>query len=221
MYTPSPIISSQMVASSIPALRTRLDDASDMVRHTAAAALASLAPTSSLAAYHAARAVLQPHLLGDAAPDEDVAYGRGSRGGGIRDAVQVVLEAAHAAHPAALYFAVERSGLRLSDYPVALAGLSGGQWTDAEVEGLDVVLGDLLPARENTGAAEVETEGEVAAVTGRGEAVVVAARRLATARLDALSTETASAATEREVSKTDASEGGEEENENEELFVLD
>jgi hypothetical protein len=119
---------SRLVARVAPALRARLDDANDAVRRAAAAALASLAPTSPLAAYHATRAVLQPHLLSG---DED--------GGVMRAAVRAVLEAAHGAYPAVVAAAVERSGLKLSDHPTVLAGLTGGKWTDADVEDLDVV----------------------------------------------------------------------------------
>ena len=129
----------QLVARAAPSLRLRLDDANDGVRRAAgtysrplfcstaffvtkttqripkkvlrvslkwtsvrpwraaAAALAALASTSRLAAHHAALAALQLHLI--------------SGEGDMRSAARTVLEAAHAAYPAVVHAAVERSGL--------------------------------------------------------------------------------------------------------------
>jgi len=129
-----------VVAHALPALRSRLDDPNAGVRASASRTLAAVAATSPLAAYHAVRAALQPHLVaaGDCAAVE-------------------VTRAAIASHPSASRAAVHASGLS-SDALKSLGESSGveltGDWSRADVDGFDTALDATVDADEAQAAAQ-------------------------------------------------------------------
>ena len=129
-----------VVAHALPALRSRLDDPNAGVRASASRTLAAVAATSPLAAYHAVRAALQPHLVaaGDCAAVE-------------------VTRAAIASHPSASRAAVHASELS-SDALKSLGESSGveltGDWSRADVDGFDTALDATVDADEAQAAAQ-------------------------------------------------------------------